>query len=545
MTRTILKSFGAARTVTGSRHLINAGGKQVLLDCGLFQGRRDESTERNRHIPVSPDVVVLSHAHIDHCGALPSLVRDGFRGAIHATDATHDLCKAMLADVAKINEADARYANKKRPRGAPEIRPIYTSEDVKKTLKLFEPHPYRETFEVLPGISANYRDAGHIIGSAGVLLGIEKGPSIYFTGDIGRRMYPILEDPEPLPECDVVISESTYGLRDHEPPELAGNRLKDEIRRCIQTRGKLFIPAFSVGRTQNLVYQIVKDWESGELPRCPVYVDSPLAQKATKVIADHPECFDKETMSFFAEGGRPFYPEGVEYVEKAQDSKALNHKKGPLHRDRRLRHGRGGPHRAPPQAQPGRSQQHDPLRRLVRATHAGSSAARRPAFPHSRAADDRAGAHREAQLVLCACGTLGLARVPRTGQGLRRGDPPRPWRREHCAGLPTQPDLGGPSSGQRARVLRALRARGAPREGECVVAPGDAPVHDATREQGPFAGGIKDRPVATGSMGRGQRYADEDVAVPSTARTRAKRQRAFRQRADPHPVISTPQRQDS
>ena len=330
MTRTILQSFGAARTVTGSRHLIRAGKQKVLLDCGLFQGHRDESRERNRHIPVMPDVVVLSHAHIDHCGALPSLVRDGFRGAIHATQATHDLCKAMLADVAKINESDARYANKKRPRGAPQIEPIYTSEDVKATLKLFEGHPYEKDFEVLPGISARYQDAGHIIGSAGVKLDIDDGPSIYFTGDIGRKMYPILEDPRPLPECDVVISESTYGLRDHEPPELSGERLKNEIRRCFQTRGKLFIPAFSVGRTQNLVYQIAQDWENGELPRLPIFVDSPLAQKATKVISSHPECFDKEIMDFYAQGGQPFFPEGVHYVEKSRDSKALNYKDGPF-----------------------------------------------------------------------------------------------------------------------------------------------------------------------------------------------------------------------
>ena len=330
MVPTFLKSFGAARTVTGSRHLITAGKQSVLLDCGLFQGRRDESRERNRHIPVSPDVVVLSHAHIDHCGALPSLVRDGFRGTIHATQATLDLCKAMLADVAKINEADARYANRKRPRGAPKIEPIYTSEDVKRTLKLFEGHPYEREFEVLPGITAIYRDAGHIIGSAGVKLDIAQGPSIYFTGDIGRKMYPILQDPKPLPECDVVISECTYGLRDHEPSELSGERLRNEIRRCFQQRGKLFIPAFSVGRVQNLVYAISQDWDNGELPRIPVYVDSPLAQKATKVIANHPECFDKEVMSFFAEGGKPFFPEGVTYVEKAKQSKELNAKEGPF-----------------------------------------------------------------------------------------------------------------------------------------------------------------------------------------------------------------------
>ncbi len=218
MREVTLQSFGAARTVTGSRHLLRIDGASLLLDCGLFQGHRAESRERNRNLPFTHEVdaVVLSHAHIDHSGALPSLVRGGYKGPIHATSATRDLCKPMLADSAMLAEADARHLNKRRPREAPRIDPLYTRKDAERAVRKFTVHPYDRPFEVLPGIRVTYRDAGHILGSAGVLLEIEDGPRIYFTGDLGRRAYPILKDPEPLPEVDVVLSESTYGDREHE-----------------------------------------------------------------------------------------------------------------------------------------------------------------------------------------------------------------------------------------------------------------------------------------------------------------------------------------
>ena len=330
MGRVILQSFGASRTVTGSRHLLHTAEMKVLLDCGLFQGRRAESTERNRHVPVDPDAVVLSHAHIDHCGALPSLVRDGYRGPIHATAATADLCEAMLYDVAKINESDARHLNKHRQPGQREIKPIYTSKDVDQTLKLFRDHEYDETFEVGPGVTATFQDAGHIIGSAGALLEIDDELRVYFTGDVGRRMYPILRDPVAIPDADVIMSECTYGTRDHPPAEIAQGQLADEIRRVAETGGKLFIPAFSVGRTQNLVWAIAHEWHAGRIPRIPVYVDSPLAEKATDVIVRHPECYDQELEDFMYSGGRPFFPKGVKYVESRQESMSLNGKKGPF-----------------------------------------------------------------------------------------------------------------------------------------------------------------------------------------------------------------------
>ena len=330
MDEVVLCSHGAARTVTGSRHLITTPSGRVLLDCGLFQGRRSEANERNRHVGVSPDAVVLSHAHIDHSGALPSLVRDGYRGRIHATPATRDLCDAMLHDCARINEADARHLNKRREEGTRLIEPIYTETDVERAIDRFVMHEYGERFEVVDGVHATFRDAGHILGSAGVLLEIRGGPTVYFTGDLGRRMYPILRDPEPLPDVDVVLSESTYGTREHDPVDLAENKLDAILQRAIERGGKVFIPAFSVGRTQNLVYALAKLRKAGTIPEIPVFVDSPLAGKATEVFAAHRECFDEEILEFLAEGGRPFYPGWLRYIGDRRESMALNDARGPM-----------------------------------------------------------------------------------------------------------------------------------------------------------------------------------------------------------------------
>ncbi len=336
MSEIVLQSHGAARTVTGSRHLVTTPSARVLLDCGLFQGRRRDSTERNRHISIEADVVVLSHAHIDHSGALPSLVRDGYRGAIHATEATYDLCRALLMDCAHIFKADARHLNKRRRKqpgndGEARIEPIYTVADVERTLALFVPHPYDERFEVAAGVHVTFRDAGHIIGSAGVLLETEGGPSLYFTGDLGRRMYPILRDPAPLPDVDAVLTESTYGTRDHEPVDMAEDTLAAVLNRAIERRGKVFIPAFSVGRTQNLVYALARMRKAGAVPKgVPVVVDSPLAGKATRVMATHPECFDEEIRAFLASGGQPFYPRWLRYTSRREESIALNDAPGPL-----------------------------------------------------------------------------------------------------------------------------------------------------------------------------------------------------------------------
>jgi metallo-beta-lactamase family protein len=242
-----LLSYGAARSVTGSWHLVVTPAARVLLDCGMVQGPRRESNRRNRHIGLDPDAVILSHAHIDHSGALPTLVKEGYRGAIHATSATRDLCRAMLADSAGIQEADARYLNKRRASRERDVEPIYTQEDVRRALDQFVTHPYDRAFKVARGVRATFRDAGHILGSAGVLLECGDGPRIYFTGDLGRRMYPILRDPQPLPDADVVLCESTYGTREHEPVEIAEGRLRAVFDYAVQHKGKVLIPA-SVAR---------------------------------------------------------------------------------------------------------------------------------------------------------------------------------------------------------------------------------------------------------------------------------------------------------
>lgn len=330
MSATTLQSFGAARTVTGSRHLVQTPATRLLLDCGFFQGSRAESIERNRHVPVEPDAVLLSHAHVDHCGALPSLVRDGFRGPIHATPATRDLCVAMLADCARIAESDAQYLNRHREPGQRPVEPVYTQADVDRTVAQFVTHGYAEEFEAGRGARATFRDAGHILGSAGVLLRVEDGPTIYFTGDIGRKTYPILRDPQPLPEADVVLSECTYGTRDHEPVDLAEDKLRSILQFAVERGGRVFVPAFSVGRTQNLIYAMARLQDRGAIPEIPIFVDSPLAEKATRVFADHPECFDEEIRAYLARGGQPFYPANVHYLTTREESIALNQRPGPF-----------------------------------------------------------------------------------------------------------------------------------------------------------------------------------------------------------------------
>jgi metallo-beta-lactamase family protein len=328
----VLQSYGAARTVTGSRHLIRVGGRSVLLECGLFQGHRAESRERNRHLPLVDglEAVVLSHAHIDHSGAIPALVRDGFQGPVHATPATRDLCRAMLADCAALQEADARYLNKRRRSGEAPVEPLYTLEDTERAMASFVTHSYHETFPVMQGVRATFRDAGHILGSAGVLLEIDGGPTVYFTGDLGRREYPILRDPEPLPDADVILSECTYGLRDHEPLEDAEATIERVVEHVGRRQGKAFVPAFSVGRTQNLVYGLARRRREGRIPEIPILVDSPLALEATRVFADHPECYDEEVKAFIGAGGDPFEPQGVRYVRTVEESKALNARPGPF-----------------------------------------------------------------------------------------------------------------------------------------------------------------------------------------------------------------------
>lgn len=331
--------LGAAKTVTGSQHLIIVNGSRILLECGLFQGKRQESFERNRHLPfdaASLDALVLSHAHIDHSGNIPNLVRNGFRGNIYATFATRDLCSAMLRDSAYIQEHDAAYANKKRAEhGLPPVSPIYTHEDAIASLEHFISVGYGRPVTVGPGVQCTFLDAGHILGSAFVLLEIEEGRKktrVLFSGDLGRRNMPILRDPTPAPPADVLIIESTYGDRVHAPREEAEQRLLELIGETCGWGGRVLIPAFAVGRTQELVYSLHRLAKANKLPHVPIFVDSPLAVNVTEVFRLHPECYDRELLEFIAQDQYPdpfgFYR--LQYIRNVEDSKALNEMQGPV-----------------------------------------------------------------------------------------------------------------------------------------------------------------------------------------------------------------------
>jgi metallo-beta-lactamase family protein len=328
-----LAFFGAARSVTGSMHALEVGGVTVLLECGLFQGRRAEAAERNRRFPFPPReiaAVLLSHAHIDHSGNLPGLVRAGFRGTIHATEATVDLAEVMLRDSGHIQESDAEFL--RRTRGE-HVEPLYKVEDVERTLPRFAGRPYGAWFPVAPGVRARFHDAGHILGSASVEVEASEPPRsvrIVFTGDLGRRGLPILRDPSPLPAADVFLTESTYGDRLHPPlPDLERD-LAEILSGCARGGGKIVVPAFSVGRTQNLLYVLHRLYERGEVPRIPIYVDSPLSTRATRVVASHPEVFDAEARAVLGSSGSPFYFREVHYLESTEESKQLNDAPGPM-----------------------------------------------------------------------------------------------------------------------------------------------------------------------------------------------------------------------
>jgi metallo-beta-lactamase family protein len=325
--------WGAARTVTGSMHLIQAGRRKILLDCGLFQGKRAEAWKRNSEFPFNPsdiDIVVLSHAHIDHCGNLPHLTRRGFRGPIYCTPATRDLTAVMLADSAKIQAEDAEHLNRHKRPGDPVIQPLYEFRDVRRTMQLARTVPYETDHDIGDGITVRFVDAGHLLGSAIVHLAFAGGKSITFTGDLGRKDMPILRDPQPIPPANFVISESTYGGRNHPEVELLASDLGAAVNRTIARGGRVLIPAFSLGRTQTIVYFLHQLVSSGTLKPLPIFVDSPLSAAATEVFRLHPECFDEETSQLLYKDEDLFGEQSlVRYLRRPEESKKLNQRPEP------------------------------------------------------------------------------------------------------------------------------------------------------------------------------------------------------------------------
>ncbi|MCL7452385.1 MAG: MBL fold metallo-hydrolase, partial [Anaerolineae bacterium] len=325
--------WGAVRTVTGSMHLLTLNGSRILLDCGLFQGRRQESFERNRSLPFEPrsiDTLILSHAHIDHSGNIPSLVKAGFRGNVYATPATRDLCSAMLRDSGHIQEEDAAYVNKKRARkGLPPVEPLYTQEDAAESLRQFISVGYERSHAVAPGVTLTFRDAGHILGSSIVVLDLEESGAktrLAFTGDLGRVGMPLLKDPQVVEGVDYLIIESTYGNRLHDPVEAMERQLRQVILDTYHQGGKVIVPAFAVGRTQELVYALHRLTQARKLPELPIFVDSPLAVNVTEIFRLHRECYDQEVRQFLERNDRqdPFGFHRLTYVRSVEGSKELN-----------------------------------------------------------------------------------------------------------------------------------------------------------------------------------------------------------------------------
>jgi metallo-beta-lactamase family protein len=330
-----LTFHGAARATTGSRHLLSINGSNILLDCGLYQGRRKDTWDRNRYFHFEPshvNAVLLSHAHIDHSGNLPNLVRQGFNGPIWATPATADLSRVMLRDSAFIQEKDAEWLNKptqrRRHPGIRTIEPLYTTEDAEETIKHLRSVHYHQTFEVLPEIlDATFYDAGHILGSAGIVLDMQRGDQrkrLVFSGDIGRAGLPLLRNPEIPHGVNWLIMESTYGARTHDPISDAKEELRQTIVDAIKRGGKIIMPSFSVERTQEIVYFLNTLHNEGKLPDIPIYVDSPLAIDVTGIFRLHPECYNQATRETLKIDRDIFGFQHLDYVRNVQQSIQLN-----------------------------------------------------------------------------------------------------------------------------------------------------------------------------------------------------------------------------
>lgn len=329
---------GAAQTVTGSKHIITLkNGKKILLDCGLFQGKGKESDTLNRFWGFHPDEIdymVLSHAHIDHTGLIPKLMNDGFRGKVHCTPATFDVSTILLQDSANIQEQDIRNINKRRKaNGEAPLFPLYTKEDAIKALKRFETHHYKSSFMLDENIEVTFTDAGHILGSAVVSLRIKEGgeiKKICFTGDLGRYNNRILMSPQPAAQADIVICESTYGNKLHDDTQFSTNELFHVVEKTIlQKRGKIIIPAFSVGRTQEILFVLNQLYNEGKLPEIDIFVDSPLSTHATEITRAYPELYNKKVQKILQEDHDPFGFPNLQFIEDKSESQRLNDREEP------------------------------------------------------------------------------------------------------------------------------------------------------------------------------------------------------------------------
>lgn len=328
-----LKFIGATESVTGSKHLvITEKGKQILLDCGMYQGMGRDTDELNRHLGVNPEnieAVILSHAHIDHSGSLPLLVKEGFRGKIYCTEATFEVCEILLADSAHIHESDITIINKRRLKDhLSPLKPIYTIKDVDRCMKHFRTIPYRSEFRLNDELSFMFTDVGHITGSAAVHITSHednKNTRLTFTGDVGRYTDLLLKSPETFPQSDYIISESTYGDKLHEAGDDAAKRLLEVVTRtCVEKKGRLIIPAFSLGRTQEIVFVLDKLKNEGKLPNIKTFVDSPLSVSATAIVRKHPEAFNEALREYIKTDPDPFGFNNLTYIRDAGESKELN-----------------------------------------------------------------------------------------------------------------------------------------------------------------------------------------------------------------------------
>jgi metallo-beta-lactamase family protein len=335
-----LTFWGACRTVTGSMHEVAVNGRRYLMDCGLYQGRRKESFERNSNLPFygsQIDAVVLSHAHIDHTGNLPTLAKQGFSGPIYGTSPTIDLANAMLADSAYLQEKDAAFLNKRRSRRkslgvedeAEAVQPLYSIADAERACQQMQPFELGHEFEVGPGLKCRSYEAGHMLGSASLVMEAD-GVRLAFSGDVGRKNLPIIPDPADLPPVDYLIMESTYGNRLHQPLGAVAEKLAEIIRRTAARGGRIIVPAFAVGRTQQLVLLMHELVNKQAIPSIPVYVDSPLAVNVTDIFRKYGNYFDEETRKFLDDGDDPFGFKRLTYVRDVEQSKALNDLRGPM-----------------------------------------------------------------------------------------------------------------------------------------------------------------------------------------------------------------------